>query len=115
MDDDSRGGANNEGGVWTKHFAAKIPWFSMSPLLLQNTSAMWKSNEVLMVEENGGIVCYNLGTKKLKNLPIQSAVRIIPIFPPPPSYFPECKANHSPVVYVKSMVSVMEGNKYMST
>ncbi|XP_068323269.1 F-box/kelch-repeat protein At3g06240-like [Pyrus communis] len=116
MDDDSRGGANNEGGVWTKHFAAKIPWFSMSPLLLQNTSAMWKSNEVLMVEENGGIVCYNLGTKKLKNLPIQSAVRIIPIFPPPPSYFPECKANHSPVVYVKSMVSVTEGNnKYMCT
>ncbi|XP_068323265.1 F-box/kelch-repeat protein At3g06240-like [Pyrus communis] len=116
MDDDSRGGANNEGGVWTKHFAAKIPWFSMSPLLLQNTLAMWKSDEVLMVENNGGIVCYNLGTKKLKNLPIQSAVRTIPIFPPPPSYFPECKANHSPVVYVKSIVSVTEGNnKYMCT
>ncbi|RXH87096.1 hypothetical protein DVH24_028596 [Malus domestica] len=65
---------------------------------------MWKSDEVLTVEENGGIVCYNFRTKKLKNLPIQSAVRINPIFPPQPYYLPLCKANHSPIVYVKSMI-----------
>ncbi|RXI09670.1 hypothetical protein DVH24_033621 [Malus domestica] len=77
---------------------------------------MWKSDEVLTVEENGGIVCYNFRTKKLKNLPIQSAVRINPIFPPQPYYLPLCKANHSPIVYVKSMVSVTVGNnKYMCT
>ncbi|XP_028965056.2 F-box/kelch-repeat protein At3g06240-like [Malus domestica] len=133
MDDDSGGGPKNAGGVWTKHFAAKIPSFSMSGLPLYSTLAMWKSDEVLTVEgngglpmwksdevltveENGGIVCYNFRTKKLKNLPIQSAVRINPIFPPQPYYLPLCKANHSPIVYVKSMVSVTEGNnKYMCT
>ncbi|CAN6688566.1 unnamed protein product [Malus baccata var. baccata] len=93
-----------------------IPSFSMSLLPLYSTLAMWKSDEVLTVEENGGIVCYNFRTKKLKNLPIQTAVRIDPIFPPQPYYLPLCKANHSPVVYVKSMVSVTEGNnKYMCT
>ncbi|XP_009370685.3 F-box/kelch-repeat protein At3g17530-like [Pyrus x bretschneideri] len=115
MDDDSGGGAKNEGGVWTKHIAYRISSFSESRLPLHYTLAMGKSDEVLTVEENGGIVCYNFRTKKLKNLPIQTAVRITPRFPPQSYYFPLCKENHSPVVYVKSMVSVMEGNKYMST
>ncbi|XP_050108637.1 protein SUPPRESSOR OF NIM1 1-like [Malus sylvestris] len=116
MDDDFGGGGTNEGSVWTKHFASKIPTFSMSPVHLRNTLAMWKSDEVLLLTDNGCIVCYNIRTKNLKNLPIQTAVRIIPCFPPPPSYFPLCKANHSPLVYVKSIVSVMEGNKkYKST
>ncbi|CAN6554232.1 unnamed protein product [Malus baccata var. baccata] len=72
----------------------------------QSTRVLLKRiDEVLIVEENGGIVCYNFRTKKLKNLPIQTAVRISPRFPPQSYYFPLCKENHLPVVYVKSMVS----------
>ncbi|CAN6688568.1 unnamed protein product [Malus baccata var. baccata] len=74
----------------------------------QSTRVLLKRiDEVLIVEENGGIVCYNFRTKKLKNLPIQTAVRISPRFPPQSYYFPLCKENHLPVVYVKSMVSIV--------
>lgn len=93
----------------TKHLASKIPLMSMNPDP-EMSLPMWKSDKVLLVEDNACIVCCNIGTKNHKNLPIQTAVTIIPKVPPDDD-FPPDRVYHSPVIHVKSIVSVMEGRQ----
>ncbi|KAM5560889.1 hypothetical protein ABKV19_021830 [Rosa sericea] len=85
---DEFGGHN--GGAWTKHITFELP---VEPLIF------WKSDEVLLNGPNdtdyrGLIFSYNLGTKKLKNLPIRSE-----------------RPDSTAIVYVSSIVSVLGGSK----
>jgi F-box interacting protein len=77
----------DEFGAWTKHI-------TFDPT--EEPLAFWKSDEIVMNDRNGRILSYNLGTKKLNYLPIQS------------------KWTKSAVVYVNSIVSVLGGNKLKS-
>ncbi|KAM5560887.1 hypothetical protein ABKV19_021829 [Rosa sericea] len=88
---DEFGGPN--GGAWTKYISFELP---VEPLIF------WKSDEVLLNDYNGTnysglIFSYNLGTKKLKNLPIQSK-----------------RTDSTAIVHVNSIVSVLGGNKLNS-
>nr|QDB64795.1 S locus F-box protein 1 [Prunus dulcis] len=74
-------------GSWTKHL-------TFEPLIgIKRVLEFWKSDEILMVTENGHVVSYNLETEKLKNLPMNN-----------PSDF-------ETIVYVNSLVPITGGNK----
>ncbi|PQP94593.1 S locus F-box protein with the low allelic sequence polymorphism 1-S4 [Prunus yedoensis var. nudiflora] len=72
-------GAN---GSWTKHL-------TFDPLEgVKRVLEILKSDEILMVTEDGDIVSYNLATEKLKNLPMNSS------------------SDFETIVYVNSLVSI---------
>ncbi|XP_061988322.1 F-box/kelch-repeat protein At3g06240-like [Rosa rugosa] len=76
-------------GAWTKHIAFEL---TEKPLAFLN------SDEILLADTedtNGDVIFYNLSTKKLNHLPIQS-VR---------------DDDYKAVVYVNSIVSVLGGNR----
>lgn len=79
---------NEFGDHWTKHFTIKI---TEKPL------AFLRSDEILMADRNNGcLFSFNLGTKTQKYLPIQTSIL---------SY------ESAAVVYVDSIVPLLEGNK----
>nr|BAG12294.1 S locus F-box protein with the low allelic sequence polymorphism 1-S5 [Prunus avium] len=90
-------------GVWVLNgfYGAKGSWtkqFTFEPLEgIKRVLEFWKSDELLMVtEEDGDIVSYNLETEKLRNLPMNSP------------------CDFETVVYVNSLVSITGGNKLES-
>ncbi|CAL2269098.1 unnamed protein product [Prunus armeniaca] len=77
-------------GSWTKHF-------TFEPLMgIKRVLEFWRSDEILMVTEDGDTVSYNLATEKLKNLPMNSL------------------SDFETIVYVNSLVSITRGNKLES-
>ncbi|EXB45340.1 hypothetical protein L484_003134 [Morus notabilis] len=53
-----------EGPSWTKHS-------TVGPLVgIHSPIAFWKRDELLMDTKDGGVVSYNLGTKRLRDFPI---------------------------------------------
>ncbi|KAM5575207.1 hypothetical protein ABKV19_014246 [Rosa sericea] len=75
-------------GAWTKHIAFEL---TEKPLAFLN------SVEILLADTedtNGRVIFYNLSTKKLNHLPIQSV-----------------RDDYKAVVYVNSIVSVLGGNR----
>ncbi|XP_050384339.1 F-box protein CPR1-like [Argentina anserina] len=89
----------NAKGAWTKQltFDYKQKYFPYS--LPRKILAFWKSNEILGVGKNGSIVCYNLSTKNVKCLPIQSVPNSLP--PARPTFYPFCG-----IAYVNSVVPI---------
>jgi F-box interacting protein len=82
----------DEFGAWTKHTT-----FENINSLIGKSLAFLKSNEIIMSGEYDHLLSYNLDTKKLKYLPIQSTW-----------------TDSAIVVYVNSIVSVLGGNKLKS-
>ncbi|PRQ42420.1 putative F-box domain-containing protein [Rosa chinensis] len=91
-------------GAWTKQLTFEyVEYFPYR--LPQKILAFWKSNEILGVGENGSIVCYNLITKNVKYLQIQSI----------PDYFPPTRHTFIPfcgIAYVNSVVPIMNHGKH---
>ncbi|ONI04397.1 hypothetical protein PRUPE_6G319300 [Prunus persica] len=79
-------------GVWVLDDGAKGSWtqhLTFEPLVgIKRVLEFWKSDEILMVTEDGDIVSYNLATEKLKNLPRNSS------------------SDFETIVYVNSLVSI---------
>nr|XP_011468399.1 PREDICTED: uncharacterized protein LOC101308699 [Fragaria vesca subsp. vesca] len=84
---------NDGNGSWTKHatFEPLEDYFVLS-------LAFWKSEEVIMVANDGRIVSYNVATVKIKYLPIHG------VYP----------GSFEAVVCLNSIVSVNRGNKLAS-
>uniref|UniRef100_UPI0005CB5632 F-box/kelch-repeat protein At3g06240-like n=1 Tax=Fragaria vesca subsp. vesca TaxID=101020 RepID=UPI0005CB5632 len=87
MDDLGEGGK----GSWTKYL-------TIGPLEgVQSPVIFWKSDQLLMVTNDGQIVVHNIGTKKLKHLPIHLIRSLY-------SYHDQA------LVYVNSIASINGGN-----
>ncbi|PON44105.1 F-box domain containing protein [Trema orientale] len=83
--DDFHGGVKPS---WTKHLEIGPFVIFYSPIMF------WNSYELLMETEDGGIVSYNLGTQKFRNLPIHGVSQ------------QSCYGDF----YMKTLVSVKGGN-----
>ncbi|XP_062021129.1 F-box/kelch-repeat protein At3g23880-like [Rosa rugosa] len=90
------------GYSWTKHLTLELrehPSQSISSLWWDQTTLVMWNHELLMVSPNRSIVCYNLSSRRLKYLPIQSG-----------SKDREAVA----AVYLNSIVSVVGDKKLQS-
>nr|XP_011466186.1 PREDICTED: uncharacterized protein LOC101314201 [Fragaria vesca subsp. vesca]XP_011466187.1 PREDICTED: uncharacterized protein LOC101314201 [Fragaria vesca subsp. vesca] len=90
----------NTKAAWTKHLTFEYEEF-FPDRFPRRVLAFWKSNEILGVGENGILVCYNLITKTVRYLPIQSVPHSLP-FISGYFFYPFCGTD-----YVHSVVPIM--------